>query len=111
MSHIVEDVTRCPLASRSGVLTLDFDKEKRHTNSSDTKSSVAKLPTHPKISCPPSRVFTVSSVRINGRASARSISRAGACEEKCFNVAMKVVGSTGGTCTEVDRSLEIGAES
>jgi hypothetical protein len=44
MSHIVEDVTRCQLACRTGVLTLDlrFGGEKRRTKSYDTKSSVGE---------------------------------------------------------------------
>jgi hypothetical protein len=52
----VTDVTRCPLASRSGVLTLDLQvgKEKHRTKSSDIKLSVGAQSTNPKTSCPPS---------------------------------------------------------
>jgi hypothetical protein len=103
-SQTVVEVTRCPLASRTGVLVVDFRvcKAKRRTKSSYTKSSVAAQSTIPEIWCPPSGVFTVSSVRINGRASVRSVSRAVADEENCCSVAMEGSVLSEGTCTELD---------
>jgi hypothetical protein len=46
------------------------------------------LSTNPEMSCPPSKVSTVSSVRIKGRASVRSVNKAATCGENCFSVAM-----------------------
>jgi hypothetical protein len=59
MSQTVDDVTRYPLDSRIGVFTLDLrvERDKRHTNSFATKSSVTAQSANPEISCPPSRVL------------------------------------------------------
>jgi hypothetical protein len=98
MSKTVEEFTRCPLASRIRVLTLDMrvGREKRGTKSSDTKSSIAAQSTNPEISCPSSKVFTFSSVRIKGRAAVSLVNHAVVSKEDCRSVAMEALGSCGG---------------
>jgi hypothetical protein len=81
------------------VLTLDLcvRSEKRRAESSHTKSSVVAQSTNPDISCPPSKVFTFSSVRYSGRAAVRTVNMAKASVGTCRNVAMDNVDAFGGT--------------
>jgi hypothetical protein len=100
-SQVVEDVARCPLASRAGVLTLYLCvlSKKRRTKSYDKKSSVVVQSSNPKMSCPPSRVSTFRSVRINGLLRRRQ-SMAEASEGNCRSVAMGLACSSCGTSSD-----------
>jgi hypothetical protein len=83
--------------------------------SSNTESSVAAQSTNPKSRCPSSRGFTsiqFSSVRIDGRASVRLVSRVVVCVGNCRSVTMEVVGSSGGACSDRGSTKDVvGAES